>query len=145
NRALGSMGIYVFDAGFLYDALMRDADVATSSHDFGKDLIPALLASGARVYAHDFVDSCVNMHEGVPYWRDVGTIDAYWEANIHLTDVVPELNLYDESWPIWTYQEQLPPAKFVFDEDSRRGMALDSLVSGGCVISGGCVRRSLLF
>ena len=145
DRVLASMGIYVFDAAFLYDALLRDAAIAESSHDFGKDLIPALLASGARVYAHDFVDSCVNMHEGVPYWRDVGTIDAYWEANIHLTDVVPELNLYDENWPIWTYQEQLPPAKFVFDEEDRRGVAIDSLISGGCIISGARVRRSLLF
>ena len=145
DRALGSMGIYVFDAGFLYDELLRDAGIAASTHDFGKDLIPALLASGARVYAHDFADSCVNMHAGVPYWRDVGTIDAYWEANIQLTDVVPQLNLYDESWPIWTHQEQLPPAKFVFDEEGRRGMAIDSLVSGGCIISGARVRRSLLF
>ncbi|HEX6136545.1 MAG TPA: glucose-1-phosphate adenylyltransferase [Casimicrobiaceae bacterium] len=145
DRVLASMGIYVFDAAVLYDALQRDAGVAESSHDFGRDLIPALLASGARVYAHDFVDSCVNMHEGVPYWRDVGTIDAYWEANIRLTDVVPDLNLYDENWPIWTHQEQLPPAKFVFDEDDRRGVAIDSLISGGCIISGARVRRSLLF
>ena len=145
DRALASMGVYAFEAGFLYDALLRDAEAAQSSHDFGKDLIPALLAGGARIYAHDFADSCVNMHEGVPYWRDVGTIDAYWEANIQLTDVVPDLNLYDEHWPIWTHQEQLPPAKFVFDDEDRRGMAIDSLVSGGCIISGARVRRSLLF
>ncbi len=145
DRVLASMGIYVFNAGFLYDALLRDAEVAESNHDFGRDLIPSLLASGARIHAHDFVDSCVNMHDGVPYWRDVGTIDAYWEANIQLTDVVPDLNLYDDNWPIWTHQEQLPPAKFVFDEADRRGTALDSLISGGCIISGARVRRSLLF
>ena len=145
GRALASMGIYVFDAAFLYEALLRDADLPGSTHDFGRDIIPSVMASGARVYAHDFADSCVNLNDGVPYWRDVGTVDAYWEANIRLTDVVPDLDLYDETWPIWTYQEQLPPAKFVFDEDDRRGMALDSLVSGGCIISGGSVRRSLLF
>jgi len=145
DRVLASMGIYVFDAGFLYDALMNDADAPASSHDFGRDLIPALLASGARVYAHDFADSCVNIHDGVPYWRDVGTVDAYWEANIHLTDVDPDLNLYDEDWPIWTYQEQLPPAKFVFDDKDRCGTAVQSLVSGGCIISGARVRHSLLF
>jgi glucose-1-phosphate adenylyltransferase len=145
DRALASMGIYTFNADYLYDALLRDADCAASSHDFGKDIIPASLAAGARVYAHNFVDSCVNMHDGVPYWRDVGTIDAFWEANIRLTDVVPDLNLYDDNWPIWTHQEQLPPAKFVFDEDGRRGVAIDSLISGGCIISGACVRRSLLF
>jgi len=143
--ALASMGIYVFNAPFLYEQLIRDSDDTHSGHDFGKDVIPHLLARGYRVNAHRFADSCVNMHDGVPYWRDVGTIDAYWEANIQLTDVVPQLNLYDESWPIWTHQEQLPPAKFVFDEEGRRGMAIDSLVSGGCIISGARVRRSLLF
>jgi glucose-1-phosphate adenylyltransferase len=145
DRALASMGIYVFEAGFLYDALLQGANVAGSSHDFGNDLIPAAVKAGARVYAHDFANSCVNMHNGVPYWRDVGTIDAYWEANIRLTDVVPELDLYDEKWPVWTYQEQWPPAKFVFDDDSRRGTAIDSLISGGCIISGARVKRSLLF
>ena len=145
DRALSSMGVYVFNADFLCEALRRDAASAVSSHDFGRDVIPELIRSGARVHAHDFADSCVNISEGVPYWRDVGTVDAYWEANLRLTDVVPELNLYDESWPIWTYQEQLPPAKFVFDDDDRRGMAIDSLVSGGCIISGARVRRSLLF
>jgi glucose-1-phosphate adenylyltransferase len=144
DRALASMGIYVFDAGFLYDELVRDADDAGSSHDFGKDIIPRLVASGARVHAHDFADSCVNMHDGTPYWRDVGTIDAFWEANIGLTRVVPELNLYDADWPIWTHQEQLPPAKFVFDGDDRRGTAIDSLVASGCIVSGSTVRRSLL-
>ena len=145
DRALASMGIYVFDAAFLYDELLRDADDATSSHDFGKDIIPRLLRQGARAHAHFFADSCVNISNGVPYWRDIGTIDAYWEANIALTDVVPELNLYDSDWPIWTYQEQLPPAKFVFDDDDRRGTAIDSIVASGCIISGSIVRRSVLF
>ncbi len=144
DKALVSMGIYVFNAGFLYDELIRDHDNCNSSHDFGKDLIPYLV-SRYRVFAHRFLNSCVNMVSGAPYWRDVGTIDAYWEANLDLTTVTPELNLYDEDWPIWTYQEQLPPAKFVFDDDDRRGQALDAMVSGGCIISGATVRRSLLF
>jgi glucose-1-phosphate adenylyltransferase len=143
--ALASMGIYVFNAPFLYEALVRDADDRRSSHDFGKDIIPQLVERGYRVVAHRFSDSCVNMHEGRPYWRDVGTIDAYWEANMELVKVTPDLNLYDADWPIWTFQVQLPPAKFVFDDDGRRGMAVDSMVSGGCVISGSLVRRSLLF
>ncbi|MBK7333137.1 MAG: glucose-1-phosphate adenylyltransferase [Betaproteobacteria bacterium] len=145
DRALASMGIYVFDAAFLYDALLRDADDPRSSHDFGNDIIPGLIAQGAHVHAHDFTTSCVNTSNGIPYWRDVGTIDAYWEANVALTHVVPELNLYDRDWPIWTHQEQLPPAKFVFDDDDRRGTAIDSIVAGGCIISGSVVRRSLLF
>ena len=145
DRALASMGIYVFEAAFLYDALLRDADDPLSSHDFGKDIIPGLIAQGAHVHAHDFATSCVNTSNGVPYWRDIGTIDAYWEANIALTHVVPELNLYDRDWPIWTYQEQLPPAKFVFDDDDRRGTAIDSMVASGCIVSGSIVRRSLLF
>ena len=145
DRALASMGVYVLDAAFLYDELLRDADDASSGHDFGRDLIPHLIGCGARVCAHDFAAGCVNTTDGVPYWRDVGTVDAYWEANIALTDVVPELNLYDEDWPIWTYQEQLPPAKFVFNDDGRRGMAVDSLVAGGCIISGSAVQRSVLF
>jgi glucose-1-phosphate adenylyltransferase len=143
--ALASMGIYVFNASFLYDQLLRDADDARSSHDFGKDLIPYLIGAGARVHAHGFADSCVNMTEGRPYWRDVGTIDAYWEANLDLVTVTPDLNLYDQAWPIWTYQEQTPGAKFVFDDDGRRGLATDSIVSGGCIVSGSTVRRSLLF
>jgi glucose-1-phosphate adenylyltransferase len=145
DHTLASMGIYVFDAPFLYAELLRDADDSSSSHDFGRDIIPSLVTRGADVYAHDFVSSCVNMNAGRPYWRDVGTVDAYWEANIALTDVVPELNLYDADWPIWTHQEQLPPAKFVYNADSRRGIATDSLVSGGCIISGSRVNRSLLF
>jgi glucose-1-phosphate adenylyltransferase len=145
DRALVSMGIYVFNAQFLYEQLIRDADDPKSSHDFGKDLIPHCV-SRYRAVAHNYLDSCVGMTtSGIPYWRDVGTIDAYWEANIELTKVTPELNMYDEVWPIWTHQEQLPPAKFVFDDDDRRGMAVDSLVSGGNVISGATVRRSLLF
>jgi glucose-1-phosphate adenylyltransferase len=145
GRALASMGIYAFDAPFLYDVLLGDADDAKSGHDFGRDVIPRLVTSGARICAHYFADSCVNMSEGVPYWRDVGTLDAYWEANIALTHVVPELNLYDEAWPVWTHQEQLPPAKFVFDDDGRRGTAIDSIVSSGCIVSGATVRRSVLF
>jgi glucose-1-phosphate adenylyltransferase len=143
--ALASMGIYVFDAEFLYAVLARDAQAEDSAHDFGKDVIPRALRDGARVYAHHFADSCVNMVGGRPYWRDVGTIDAYWAANMDLIQVTPDLNLYDEAWPIWTHQVQLPPAKFVFDDDDRRGMAVDSMVSGGCLISGSLVRRSLLF
>jgi glucose-1-phosphate adenylyltransferase len=145
DMALASMGIYVFNAAFLYEQLTRDSGDSTSAHDFGNDLIPHILKRGYRVIAHNFSESCVNMTEGRPYWRDVGTLDAYWEANMELTKVVPDLNLYDKHWPIWTHQEQLPPAKFVFDDEARRGMAVDSLVSGGCVISGATVRRSLLF
>ncbi|MGH8698944.1 MAG: glucose-1-phosphate adenylyltransferase, partial [Burkholderiales bacterium] len=145
DAALASMGIYVFNAPFLYEALIRDADDPRSSHDFGKDVIPRLIASGCGVFAHGFAESCVNMSEGRPYWRDVGTVDAYWEANMELVKVTPDLNLYDKDWPIWTFQMQLPPAKFVFDDEGRRGMAVDAMVSGGCLISGSSVRRSLLF
>ena len=144
DRALASMGIYVFNADFLYEQLIRDADDPASENDFGKNLIPHVLPR-YRVIAHSFADSCVRKPDDEPYWRDVGTVDAYWEANIDLTRVVPQLSLYDKNWPIWTYQEQLPPAKFVFDGDERRGMAVDSMVSGGCIISGATVRRSLLF
>jgi len=145
DRALCSMGIYVFNAGFLFEQLCRDHDDPKSSHDFGKDVIPHCVER-YRVFAHNFADSCVGRRENeAPYWRDVGTVDAYWEANLELTKVTPELNLYDEDWPIWTHQEQLPPAKFIFDENDRRGMAVDSMVSGGNIISGALVRRSLLF
>ncbi|MDR3516316.1 MAG: glucose-1-phosphate adenylyltransferase [Azospirillaceae bacterium] len=145
DLALASMGIYIFNAKFLFDALERDAGDTNSSRDFGKDLIPHMVKT-AKVVAHPFRESCVYSDGGVePYWRDVGTIDAYWEANLDLIEVTPALNLYDNSWPIFTYQEQLPPAKFVFDDAERRGMAVDSMVSGGCVISGATVRRSLLF
>jgi glucose-1-phosphate adenylyltransferase len=145
HRALANMGVYIFNAAFLFEQLIRDHDDPRSSHDFGKDLIPYSVAR-YRTYAHSFANSCVGMNEHcAPYWRDVGTIDAYWQANMELTKVTPELNLYDEEWPIWTHQEQLPPAKFVFDDDDRRGVAIDSLASGGDVISGATVRRSLLF
>ncbi|AJP48128.1 glucose-1-phosphate adenylyltransferase [Rugosibacter aromaticivorans] len=145
DRALANMGVYVFNADFLYEQLIRDKDDPDSAHDFGRNVIPHCVRHH-RVFAHSFADSCVGMDScGISYWRDVGTIDAYWEANMELTKVTPELNLYDEVWPIWTHQEQLPPAKFVFDDDGRRGMAVDSLVSGGTIISGATVHRSLLF
>lgn len=144
DQALASMGIYVFNTSFLYEQLIRDAHDPYSTHDFGHDIIPYLI-SRYRVFAHYFSDSCVGERSAVPYWRDVGTVDAYWEANMEMTKVVPDLNVYDKNWPIWTYQEQLPPAKFVFDDDDRRGKAIDSLVSGGCIISGSSVRRSVLF
>lgn len=145
GKALASMGIYVFNASFLFEQLMRDHDDHSSSHDFAKDLIP-FLVNRSRVFAHQFVESCVNIaSSGVPYWRDVGTVDAYWEANLDLTTVVPDLNLYDDNWPIWTHQEQLPPAKFILEKEDRLGQAVNSMVSGGCIISGSTVRRSLLF
>jgi len=144
GHALANMGVYVFNAAFLYEQLIRDADDAASSHDFGKDVIPRMIGR-YRVFSEPFADCCVGASNGRPYWRDVGTLDAYWEANMELTKVTPELNLYDEHWPIWTHQEQLPPAKFVFDDEGRRGLAVDSMVSGGCIVSGATVRRSLLF
>ena len=146
ERALASMGIYVFNTDFLYEQLIRDADSKNSSHDFGKDLIPYMVPR-YRVMAHRFRNSCITSSESASrcYWRDVGTVDAYWAANIDLVHVTPDLDLYDSRWPIWTFQEQLPPAKFVFDDDGRRGVALDSIVSGGCIVSGATVRRSLLF
>jgi glucose-1-phosphate adenylyltransferase len=145
NRALASMGIYIFNMKFLCDQLQRDAVNPNSSHDFGKDIIPHLVSGNYRVIAQSFEDSYVKDKGEACYWRDVGTIDAYWDANMELTKINPELDMYDQEWPIWTYQEQLPPAKFVFDDDNRRGVAIDSLVSGGCVISGSSVKRSLLF
>ncbi len=145
DRALASMGIYVFNAKFLYDELERDLADPNSSHDFGKDIIPRAVGMGCAV-AHPFSSSCVmSGTEKEPYWRDVGTIDAYWEANIDLTATEPALNLYDKSWPIWTYQQQLPSAKFVLNEVDRRGGAVQSMVSGGCVISGSTIVDSLLF
>jgi glucose-1-phosphate adenylyltransferase len=144
TKAFASMGIYVFNAKFLYEQLIRDAYDKKSSHDFGADIIPYII-NKYRVQAHRFTDSCVGAIDGNFYWRDVGTIDAYWEANMELTKVVPELNLYDREWPIWTYQEQLPPAKFVFNDVDRKGMAVDSLVSGGCLISGASISSSVLF
>ena len=145
DRALASMGIYVFETGFLFDQLRRDAADPDSAHDFGRDIIPYIVKHG-RAVAHRFSQSCIrSTHEAEAYWRDVGTLDAYWQANIDLTDVTPALDLYDKDWPIWTYAEITPPAKFVFDDAGRRGMAVDAMVSGGCIVSGSTVRRSLLF
>lgn len=144
TKAFASMGIYVFNAKFLYEQLIRDAGDSKSSHDFGGDIIPYII-NKYKVQAHRFTDSCVGAQNGNHYWRDVGTIDAYWEANMELTKVIPELNLYDRDWPIWTYQEQLPPAKFVFNDEGRTGKAIDSLVSGGCLISGSRITNSVLF
>jgi glucose-1-phosphate adenylyltransferase len=145
DHALASMGIYIFDWKFLRDLLRRDAEDPTSSHDFGKDIVPAVVAGG-KAMAHRFEESCVTSgNEQEPYWRDVGTVDAFWQANIDLTEFVPPLDIYDTSWPIWTYAQLVPPAKFVHDEDGRRGMAVQSLVSGGCIVSGTDVHNSLLF
>ena len=145
DNALASMGIYIFDWAFLRDLLMRDADDPNSSHDFGNDLIPQIVKGGKAV-AHRFADSCVKSGlETEPYWRDVGTIDAFWQANIDLTDFTPKLDIYDNAWPIWTYAEIVPPAKFIHNEDGRRGMAVSSLVSGDCIVSGSEVTNSLLF
>jgi glucose-1-phosphate adenylyltransferase len=139
------MGIYVFRRDFLHDQLRRDATEPSSSRDFGRDVIPWLVRNGKAI-AHRFSRSCVKSRaESSLYWRDVGTIDAYWEANIDLTDVVPELDLFDRDWPIWTYAEITPPAKFVHNEDGRRGVGISSLVSGGCIISGAELLHSLLF
>ncbi|MGK0673287.1 MAG: glucose-1-phosphate adenylyltransferase [Halothiobacillaceae bacterium] len=142
DTALASMGIYVFNTKFLYEQLIRDADDPKSEHDFGKNIIPAVINNDYRAFAYPFRDVQSGKQS---YWRDVGTVDSYWAANLELIGVTPELNLYDKNWPIWTYQEQLPPAKFVFDDEDRRGMAVDSMVSGGCIISGAIVRHSLLF
>ncbi|HXQ04752.1 MAG TPA: glucose-1-phosphate adenylyltransferase [Bradyrhizobium sp.] len=145
DKSLASMGIYVFNSEFLFEELRRDAEDPNSSHDFGKDIIPYLVKHG-RAVAHHFSRSCVRSHNDErSYWRDVGTLDAYWASNIDLTDILPELDLYDRSWPIWTHAEITPPAKFVHDRGGRRGEAVTSLVSGGCIISGAAIRRSLLF
>ena len=141
DHALASMGIYVFSTEFLFEHLERDAQNPNSARDFAKDIIPAVF-QGHRVIAHRFQD-VQSGRRG--YWRDVGTVDAFWLANLELADAVPELNLYDTEWPIWTYQEQLPPAKFIYDEEDRLGLAVNSMVSGGCIISGAVVRHSLLF
>jgi len=143
--ALASMGIYVFNTDYLFQLLREDANNPNSSNDFGKDIVPYIVQHGKAV-AHRFSQSCVRSdHEIDTYWRDVGTVDAYWDANIDLTDIVPKLDLYDHEWPIWTHSELTPPAKFIHDEDERRGMAISSLVSGGCIISGASLRKSLLF
>jgi glucose-1-phosphate adenylyltransferase len=145
EMALASMGIYVFHTKFLIELLKRDAADPNSSRDFGKDLIPYIVKNGKAV-AHRFAESCVRAElEEQAYWRDVGTVDAYWQANIDLTDVVPELDLYDGNWPIWTYSEITPPAKFVHDIDGRRGSAVSSLISGNCIVSGAAINRTLLF
>ncbi|MDX6750765.1 glucose-1-phosphate adenylyltransferase [Geminicoccaceae bacterium 1502E] len=145
DLALASMGIYVFDARFLFDQLRRDAADPDSAHDFGRDVIPFIVRHG-KAMAHRYQRSCVrNEGEQEAYWRDVGTVDAYWEANIDLTSVTPALDIYDRDWPIWTYAEIVPPAKFVHDSGDRRGFATSSVVAGGCIISGAAVERSLLF
>jgi glucose-1-phosphate adenylyltransferase len=145
TRALVSMGIYAFNSDTLYSGLREDARREGSSHDFGRDVLPALLAKGCRIRVHRFADSCVNMVNGHPYWRDVGTVDAYFDANMDLTRVRPELNMYDRSWPIRTREEDLPPAKFVRGSPSDRGQTLEALVSSGCIVNGAAVIRSLLF
>jgi glucose-1-phosphate adenylyltransferase len=140
DTALASMGIYVFSTSFLYDTLIADAKDETSAHDFGKSIIPHLIHNSvAMAYPYR------NDKGAIAYWRDVGTIDAYWKTNMELCSIKPELNLYDKNWPIWTYQEQLPPAKFIFDDEGKRGEAIDSLISGGCIISGARVKRSVIF
>ncbi|MEA1888944.1 MAG: glucose-1-phosphate adenylyltransferase [Pseudomonadota bacterium] len=141
DEALCSMGIYIFNTDLLFELLIRDADTPNSSHDFGNDIIPHAI-DNYRVYAYPFTDRKTGVQA---YWRDVGTIDAFWEANLELIGITPELNLYDDEWLIWTHQEQLPPAKFIFDDDDRRGMAVDSMVSGGCIISGAHISHSLIF
>jgi glucose-1-phosphate adenylyltransferase len=139
------MGIYVFETKRLFEVLHEDAADPHSSHDFGKDIIPKLVTGGKAV-AHHFSQSCVrSTAETAAYWRDVGTVDAYFSANIDLTDIVPDLDLYDKDWPIWTFSEMTAPAKFVHDENGRRGQAISSLVAGGCIVSGAALRRSLLF
>ncbi len=138
---LASMGNYIFNTEFLFEQLLKDAENPDSNSDFGGDIIPSIIKSH-KVYASPFRDPNTN---GRPYWRDVGTLDSYWEANMELVSPKPAFNLYDASWPIWTYQSQLPPAKFLFDDDDRRGMAVDSTVSGGCIVSGAKLRKSLLF
>ena len=145
THSLVSMGIYVFDWVFLRELLIRDSEDPHSSHDFGHDLIPQIVKYG-KAMAHRFSESCVTSGlEHEPYWRDVGTIDAFWQANIDLTEFTPKLDLYDNAWPIWTYAEIVPPAKFIHDEDGRRGSAVSSLISGDCIVSGSEVRNSLLF
>lgn len=143
--SLASMGIYIFNAQYLYQLLEQDLADSGSSHDFGKDVIPRVVREG-RALAHPFSMSCVSSHpEALPYWRDVGTIDAFWEANLDLASVMPELDIYDTEWPIWTSQRQLPPAKFVQDADGRSGVTINTMVSGGCIVSGSTVSNSVLF
>ncbi len=141
DSALASMGVYIFNTEFLVNRLIEDADNASSSHDFGKDIIPDLIEQ-SQVFAYTFLDGAEHRQA---YWRDVGTVDSYWKANMELIDITPKLNLYDREWPIWTYQEQMPPAKFVFNDQNRRGQAHDSIISEGCIVSGARVTDSLLF
>jgi glucose-1-phosphate adenylyltransferase len=141
GTALASMGIYVFGTDFLIEQLTRDAADTGSNHDFGRNIIPGAIENHA-VHAYSFRDAS---GDSQGYWRDVGTVDSYWQANMELIEIEPELNLYDQDWPIWTYQEQLPPAKFVFDDPDRRGTALNSMVAGGCIVAGASIRRSVLF
>lgn len=139
DKALASMGIYVFSTDFLFSKLIQDHDDKSSSHDFGKDIIPSIIDSH-HVLAYPFVNE-----QGEPaYWRDVGTLESYWQSNMDLCSITPELNLYNREWPIWTYQAQLPPAKFTFDDDDRRGQAIDSMVSAGCIVSGARIKRSVI-
>ncbi|MEI8326214.1 MAG: glucose-1-phosphate adenylyltransferase [Betaproteobacteria bacterium] len=143
--SLASMGIYVFDADYLYQLLEEDLANPDSSHDFGKDVIPRCVSQG-RALAHPFAMSCVSrVKTNQPYWRDVGTIEAFWSANLDLASTTPELDIYDTDWPIWTYQRQLPPAKFVPDTDGATGVAVNTLISGGCIVSGSYVAHSVLF
>ena len=144
SKSLASMGIYVFDWKYLRKLLQEDHDNPISTNDFGHDLIPEIVKNG-KAMAHRFDESCVRAEGAPAYWKDVGTVDAFWQAHIDLTNFTPELDLWDKSWPIWTYNESVPPAKFIHDESDRRGMAISSMVSGGCVISGTEVRNSVLF
>ena len=140
DKSLASMGIYIFSTAYLYASLIADAEEKDSAHDFGKDIVPKSIST-CTAHAYPFEDADGN----AAYWRDVGTIDSYWKANMELCDVEPELNLYSRDWPIWTYQTQHPPAKFIFDDENVRGQAIDSLVSGGCILSGARVKRSVIF
>lgn len=145
DMALASMGIYVFETEYLCGLLEKDAENPNSSHDFGGDIIPDIVKNGKAV-AHPFSRSCVRTGlEEKPYWRDVGTVDAFWQANVDLTDFSPELDLYDNTWPIWTYSELTAPAKFIHNEEGRRGHAVSSMVSGGCIISGSSLNQCFLF
>ncbi|MGB7184218.1 MAG: glucose-1-phosphate adenylyltransferase [Burkholderiaceae bacterium] len=145
DKSLASMGIYIFDAEYLYDMLEKDMKDPDSTHDFGRDVIPACVADN-QAFAHPFELSCVTTNDdGEVYWRDVGTLDAFWEANLELAQVVPQLDLYSTEWPIWTYQFHLPPAKFVPDTDGNNNLTNCSTVSAGCVVSGSSLRQTVLF
>ena len=145
HRVYASMGNYIFSTPALLELLKADAKTSGSYHDFGKDILPHL-AGKVPMYAYNFESNCIpgEIEDSVPYWRDVGTIEAYYEANMDLNNVKPDLNLYNREWPVRSTSYPDPPAKFVFDEQGRRGEALDSIVSGGCILSGGRVRKSIL-